>query len=1086
MVCYTRKNEDREAATSEAFRELLGNLLRFYGKPDWESRVRTVKIFNQYIFLLLNRSYQACLANRPVIGNLVEVLSRKSELSGETLAALNRLLEIEQGEIDDSLAKQVKGVLTDKQGSTVGGTFNSLGAALPSGERRPDGGLLDVTILPRFEKALESPGEDLIPSRAPQWVRENLAGKLDRLTGVNRVARLHSPLPGVFQYRVQGKGEGAPVRYMSCCFVDLSRSEAAEDIGVALADCGRMLRTCQDVSPASGSWIEIVARGRAFIWNADVDADGCISYRELKKQLSPGEEIFDGRTADVVILEADVLFIPGDTAAFRRILFKKSGGGLSYEFLNAGNTADPYPGKEPSKHDAAMYKNNKWPIDMWAGECFDPGTMEEITIPSIDGSENSEEEAMLARKPVASKIFSGKIRGTDACFYMKDFRVSGGATGSREGLKYLAAAYISFMKGWPLYVWNDSAGANIMEGVVSLNRGAEGFMMNTLLSDNVDHKKFSMYIRNSPDPVLADLVEELNGQFTIDPEKVPDEVPGLRLVAVGTGPSAGLDVYGSSQATIQILLDSEQSFRVLTGSNVIQSVMGENISNYNIGGAKILGTWTGIVDFVAEDKIHLLSTVHQVHHYFFESYTNDSIVRKNPDALSQDGDEPCNDSIVITGRTIKRNIDNEYFIPFKRTYNESEALIGGFTKLGGRQLLVMAARTHSGLRSTQSIIKATELLHAAHRTGCDQVLFFGRNWTSNQDLGENRSLRARFDLAEAMNRKTGSRIHVITDIEGFNEVEVNASSDIIIFFKKDEIPPSDLLIARKNAAVIAESFTEAFDIVLKILILMEKKRKYSGAHAPKGKPSIPPSPETPYNIVTAVIENVFDSNSFLELYGEMNDLAAGPSLITGLAFLKGRAVGVIADNPLIKGGGADAPGTEKFRLFTEFLNRKNIPLVMLSNSSGFVPGSKEERFRIQAIGARSLDANVLGTIPVVSVVLHQNYGGRLIQAFNRFLRPGIVYLALENSVMAVLGVNAAFDLLLTKKYRKLVEKGHVDDAERLRERFYTDYLEKAKAKNDALGTGVLDWTIPDVSELRKHLVRGLDLATERCRQAFAD
>ena len=134
-------------------------------------------------------------------------------------------------------------------------------------------------------------------------------------------------------------------------------------------------------------------------------------------------------------------------------------------------------------------------------------------------------------------------------------------------------------------------------------------------------------------------------------------------------------------------------------------------------------------------------------------------------------------------------------------------------------------------------------------------------------------------------------------------------------------------------------------------------------------------------------------------------------------------MGIIADQPLLKGGGADAFGTEKFRVFTEFLNRNRIPLVMLSNSSGFVPGSQQERHRIQAIGAESLDANILGTIPVVSVVLNQNYGGRLIHAFNKFLRPGIVYLALEQAIMAVIGVDAAFDLFYGKKYARLMEKG---------------------------------------------------------------
>ena len=73
---------------------------------------------------------------------------------------------------------------------------------------------------------------------------------------------------------------------------------------------------------------------------------------------------------------------------------------------------------------------------------------------------------------------------------------------------------------------------------------------------------------------------------------------------------------------------------------------------------------------------------------------------------------------------------------------------------------------------------------------------------------------------------------------------------------------------------------------------------------------------------------------------------------------------------------------------------------------------------IQAIGADSLDENILGNVPVVSVVLRQNYGGRQIHAFNRFLRPGIVYLALKDATLAVMGAEVAFDLLKGKTYRQ--------------------------------------------------------------------
>ena len=107
----------------------------------------------------------------------------------------------------------------------------------------------------------------------------------------------------------------------------------------------------------------------------------------------------------------------------------------------------------------------------------------------------------------------------------------------------------------------------------------------------------------------------------------------------------------------------------------------------------------------------------------------------------------------------------------------------------------------------------------------------------------------------------------------------------------------------------------------------------------------------------------------------------GPSLITGVATIKGKTMGIIADQPNILGGAADAYGTDKFRNFVEFLDKNNIPLLMLSNSPGFLPGKKQEQLRIQQIGANSLNVNVLSSTPVVSIVLNQNYGGRLIHGF---------------------------------------------------------------------------------------------------------
>ena len=80
--------------------------------------------------------------------------------------------------------------------------------------------------------------------------------------------------------------------------------------------------------------------------------------------------------------------------------------------------------------------------------------------------------------------------------------------------------------------------------------------------------------------------------------------------------------------------------------------------------------------------------------------------------------------------------------------------------------------------------------------------------------------------------------------------------------------------------------------------------------------------------------------------------------------------------------------------------------------------------------------------------------------------------------------NSAFDLLGRKKYQKLLDANRPEEAETLRRAFIEQFLEKAKASNDASDTGVLDWTFSDVKDLRKHLIKGFELAGKRCGEAF--
>jgi len=736
----------------------------------------------------------------------------------------------------------------------------------------------------------------------------------------------------------------------------------------------------------------------------------------------------------------------------------------SLDILHRDDPSNPY-GSVPSEGDRKMYELGKWPLERWAELLFDGSSMSEVSVEGVDDP----------AKPVGAKIFTGTISGENACFYMKDFRVIGGATGNREGLKFSAACYLSYMKGWPLYVWNDSAGANIKEGMVSLNRGGQGFMMNSLLSTNAPFEKFKALVHGGFDEEVKKVCAAVDRAFGLSLEK-GREGSFTMMVAIGTGASAGLDVYGSSQATVQIILDSENSYRVLTGSNVIKSVMGEDISNYDIGGAVILGKLTGIVDLVARDKIDMLEKVRAVHLTFTGKQRSEKIARSTMPACRSARDKY--NKVVIDVETIRANVDGGNFFEFKKEYYASNALIGGFGKLAGQRALILGARTISGLRSVSAVVKARELLRMAYRTATPQILVYGDEWAKTLYLESN--LRAYYDFMQTLNARSSYRVHIVTSVKALQNFEITSSADAVIFVAPETMSDFEKVIAEKNATFIVDCFDAAFDYAARIFTLLENRAV--APSAPSGKISVPADKAVAFEIKSSVIDGVADKDTFVEFFAPFNR-PAGPNLVTGLARINGMTVGIIADQPQIKGGGADAFGTEKFRVFTQFVNRMKLPLLMLSNSSGFVPGSQQERYRIQAIGADSLDENILGEIPVCSVVLNQNYGGRQIHAFSKSLRPGIRYIALENATMAVMGAAAAFDLLGARQYTKLAAESK-DKADAYQKAFIDEYNEKALAKNDALATGVLDSVVKDASKLRDHIVDELDRAIEEVKLLF--
>jgi acetyl-CoA carboxylase carboxyltransferase component len=131
---------------------------------------------------------------------------------------------------------------------------------------------------------------------------------------------------------------------------------------------------------------------------------------------------------------------------------------------------------------------------------------------------------------------------------------------------------------------------------------------------------------------------------------------------------------------------------------------------------------------------------------------------------------------------------------------------------------------------------------------------------------------------------------------------------------------------------------------------------------------IPESTSQVYD-VRKIIRAFVDSGSFFELRERY-----GRSIATGLARLGGRAIGIIANNPLYKGGAMDADACSKATDFIVLCDSYNVPLVFLHDQPGFLIGTDAEQRGVIGRVINWMNAVLQVTVPRISIILRKSYG----------------------------------------------------------------------------------------------------------------
>ncbi len=164
-----------------------------------------------------------------------------------------------------------------------------------------------------------------------------------------------------------------------------------------------------------------------------------------------------------------------------------------------------------------------------------------------------------------------------------------------------------------------------------------------------------------------------------------------------------------------------------------------------------------------------------------------------------------------------------------------------------------------------------------------------------------------------------------------------------------------------------------------------------------------------------LLDNIIDARSGLEIKENF-----APELITMLARIDGRPVGILANQPLKKGGVLFSDSADKGTRFIRLCNAFNIPLIFLADVPGFMIGTMVEKRGIIRHGAKMISAVSMATVPKLSIIIRKAYGAGLYAMAGPAFEPDLC-LALPSAQIAVMGPEAAVNAVYGRKIKEMDE-----------------------------------------------------------------
>lgn len=234
---------------------------------------------------------------------------------------------------------------------------------------------------------------------------------------------------------------------------------------------------------------------------------------------------------------------------------------------------------------------------------------------------------------------------------------------------------------------------------------------------------------------------------------------------------------------------------------------------------------------------------------------------------------------------------------------------------------------------------------------------------------------------------------------------------------------------------------------------------------PQLRDIVPENANQPYDIKD-VIDGLVDEDSFFEVHEQYAD-----NIVVGFARMGGRSIGIVGNQPMSLAGVLDVESSKKGARFVRFCDCFNIPLLVLVDVPGFLPGTDQEWNAIITNGAKLLYAFSEATVPRITLITRKAYGGAYDVMNSKHIGADFNY-AWPSAEIAVMGAKGASEII----FRRDIQSAD-DPAAKLAEK-EAEYAAKFAHPYRAASRGFVDEVI-DPADTRRKLIKAFFMLKQK-------